>query len=103
MLHLQAPILNTLFYHLKLFYLAINDRKLFAQSNDRIIDRVAFHVRFDFAERKADSFHYANRVQIVELIGAVIAVAVIRIDICRTEKPCFVIENQGLARYILQS
>ena len=57
---------------------------------------------FNLIEGKADSFHDANRIQIVKLAGTVIAVTVIRISICRTEKSDFIVENQSLARNVLQ-
>ena len=43
---------NTAFYHLEFFDLPFNGCKLFSQGKNRIIDRVAFHVHFDFFNEK---------------------------------------------------
>ena len=93
---------NAVFYHLQLLNLMIDGRKLFAQRSDRIFNPKTFHLCFNLIEGKADSFHDANRIQIVKLAGTVIAVTVIRISICRTEKSDFIVENQSLARNVLQ-
>ena len=83
---------NAVFYHLQLLNLMIDGRELFAQRSDRIFNPKTFHVCFNLIEGKADSFHDANRIQIVKLAGTVIAVTVIRISICRTEKSDFIVE-----------
>ena len=56
---------------------------------------------FYLLKGKAGFFHYANRVQIIKLGGAVVAVSVIGVNICGTEKPDFIIKYQGLTRNIL--
>lgn len=64
---------NAVFYHLQLLNLMIDGRELFAQRSDRIFNPKTFHVCFNLIEGKADSFHDANRIQIVKLAGTVIA------------------------------
>ena len=81
--------------------LPVDDGELLAQRDEGGIKRVAFHVRLDLIKGKAKLFHDADRVQIVELRGAVIAVAILGVDVGGTEKADLVVKNQGLPGDIL--
>ena len=101
LLKLRAAVRHAAFDELQVLDLPVDDTQLLAQRGEGGIKRVALHVRLDLIEGKAELFHDADRIQIVELRGAVIAVAVLRVYIGRTEKPDLVVKNQGLPGDIL--
>ena len=56
----------------------------------------------DYFQRKSDSFHDADGIQLIWLIGIIIPVAVVWVDIGRTEKTDYIVENQSLSGNILE-
>ena len=96
LLKLRAAVSHAAFDELQVPDLPVDDGELLAQRDEGGIERVALHVRFDLIEGKAKLFHDADRVQIVELRGAVITVAVLGVDVGRTEKTDLVVKNQSL-------
>ena len=101
LLKLRAAVRHAAFDELQVLDLPVDDGELLAQRDEGGIKRVAFHVRLDLIKGKAKLFHDADRVQIVELRGAVIAVAVLGVDVGGTEKADLVVKNQGLPGDIL--
>lgn len=88
---------------LQAFDLPVDDGKLLPQDDQRGVDGVIFHVLLNFAQGKTQLFHDQNGVQIVDLLGGVIAVFVVRIHVSGLKQADFVVENQGLLGDILVS
>lgn len=101
LLKLRAAVRHAAFDELQVLDLPVDDGELLAQRDEGGIKRVAFHVRLDLIKGKAKLFHDADRIQIVELRGAVIAVAILGVYVGGTEKADLVVKNQGLPGDIL--
>ncbi len=66
-----------------------------------MVDGVVLHVGLDLVQRKADFFQDADGVQIIELAGAVVAVAVVGVGVGRTKQADLVVKNEGLPGNVL--
>lgn len=95
-LHLFAPALHPAADQPQFFDLPVDDGQLLFKQGEAGVDVVALHMFLDFREGEADLLHNQDGVQVVQLGGAVIPVAVMGIDIGRAEEADFVVEDQGL-------
>ena len=102
-LHLFAAMRQPVLNQLQAFNLPVDDGKLLPQDDQRGVDGVIFHVLLNFAQGKTQLFHDQNGVQIVDLLGGVIAVFVVRVHVSGLKQADFVVENQGLLGDILVS
>ena len=95
-LHLFAPALHPAADQPQLLNLPVDDGQLLFKEGEAGVDVVALHMRFDLREGEADLFHNQDGVQVVQLGGAVIPVAVPGVDVGRAEEANLVVKNQGL-------
>ena len=95
-LHLAAPLLHPAADHLQFPDLVVDHRQLPPQGGDGAVQVVVFHVVPDLLQGEADFFQDQYGVQVVQLGGAVVAVAVVGVHIGRTEQADLVVEEQGL-------
>ena len=76
--------------------LAVNDRQLVSQGNQAAVDVVMLHMVFDLIQGESDFFHKQDGIQIVNLAGAVVAVAIVRVRIGGTEQADLIVKDQRL-------
>ena len=76
--------------------LYFNGGKLPLQKRQAAFGIVVLHMFPDLRQRKTDLLHDEDGVQKVDLVGAVVSVAVVRVHIGRAEQADFVIKNQRL-------
>lgn len=100
-LELGAAVLHAAFDHLELSHLPLDLRELAAQDGDGLLEVVALHMRADLLEGEADLLHDADGVEILELLGAVVAVAVRRVGVRGTEEADAIVKKQRLAGDVL--
>ena len=94
-------MLHAAFDELQIRNLTVDDGELLSQRRKGGIERVAFQMCLDLLEGKADLFHHADRVQIVELRGAIIAIAVLGVYIGGAEKTDLIVKDESLTGNIL--
>ena len=81
--------------------LLLQHGELPAKRDERGIDGIVFHVLLDLIQRKAHFLHDENGIQIVDLLGGIVAVAVFGIDIGGEEQPDLIVIDERLLGDIL--
>ena len=81
--------------------LLVDAGQLAAQKHQTAVDGVVLHVLLNFFQREAYLLHDEDGVQKIQLGGAVIAVAVVRVHPGRAEQADLVVKDQGLLGDVL--
>ena len=102
-LHLVAAVLHPAADQFQLGHLAVDDVQLPAQHGQAAVQVIVLHMGLDLLQRKADLLHDQNGVEIVQLAGAVVAVAVFGVHPGRAEHPRLVVKDQRLLGDVLVS
>ena len=100
-LHLVAAVLHPAADLFQPGHLLVDHIQLAAEHGQAAVQVVVLHMVFDLLQRKADLLHDQDGVQVIQLAGAVVAVAVGRVHPGGAEHPRLVVKDQGLLGDVL--